>query len=384
MKSARLESSSSPTGESSESGSCEIRRISRTRSGGHADLLGQLVDGRLALELLLHLALGAHHPVHGLDHVHRDADGAGLVGDRAGDRLADPPRGVGGELEALGVVELVDRPHQAEVALLDEVEELHAPAAVALGDADDEAQVGLDQLALGPLAVRRPGGRRRRRSDGVTSGSSSSTDGGVDAGLDAPAPARAPPRREQVDPADLLEVHAHRVDGAADSPRSPIRSARRQARVASRRSVSSQRLGVGRGPAAPAISTVSSPSAMPTDGVSSTVLVDRDASHAAAHRGRRTSTLLAELDVAQHVRDPVGVQHARPRRAPPGATTRASMPSAGGSSLPTSPAIPAGSGRLELAHGSSSSPRSSFRRRATLATASAAILRRPSTSPSIA
>ena len=33
MKSARLESSSSPTGESSDSGSCEMRMISRTRAG---------------------------------------------------------------------------------------------------------------------------------------------------------------------------------------------------------------------------------------------------------------------------------------------------------------------------------------------------------------
>ena len=101
----------------------------------------------------MQLALGPDDPVHVLDHVHRDADRARLVGDRAGDRLADPPRGVRRELEALGVVELVDRPHQAEVALLDQVEQLHAPARVALGDADDEAQVGLGQLALGPLAA---------------------------------------------------------------------------------------------------------------------------------------------------------------------------------------------------------------------------------------
>ena len=119
--------------------------------GRHAAPLGQLVERRLAFELLVHLALHAQHPVHALDHVHRDADGAGLVGDRAGDRLANPPRRVGRELEALGVVELVDRPHQAEVALLDEVEEQHAATAVALGDADDEAQVGLDQFALGSL-----------------------------------------------------------------------------------------------------------------------------------------------------------------------------------------------------------------------------------------
>ena len=126
MKSPRFDSSSSPIGESSDSGSSEMRSSSRTRSGSSCTRSGQLVDRRLALELLVQLALGPDHPVHVLDHVHRDADRAGLVGDRAGDRLADPPRGVRRELEALGVVELVDRPHQAEVALLDQVEQLHA------------------------------------------------------------------------------------------------------------------------------------------------------------------------------------------------------------------------------------------------------------------
>ena len=149
MKSARFESSSSPTGESSDSGSCEMPQDLAHPIGLESAPCGQLLDRRLALELLVHLALHPEHPVHALHHVHRDADRAGLVGDRPGDRLADPPRGVRRELEALRVVELVDRPHQAEVALLDEVEELHPAPRVALGDAHDEPQVGLDQLALG-------------------------------------------------------------------------------------------------------------------------------------------------------------------------------------------------------------------------------------------
>jgi hypothetical protein len=88
-----------------------------------------------------------------LDHVHRDADGARLVGERAGDGLADPPRGVRAELEAAPVVELLDGAHQADVALLDEVEQRHASSGVPLGDADDKAQVGLGL----------PDGRFRRR-----------------------------------------------------------------------------------------------------------------------------------------------------------------------------------------------------------------------------
>ena len=81
--------------------------------------------------------------------MHGDADGARLIGDRARDRLPDPPRGVGRELVAAAVLELVDRLHQADVAFLDQVEELQAAVGVLLGDGDDEAKVGLHHLLLG-------------------------------------------------------------------------------------------------------------------------------------------------------------------------------------------------------------------------------------------
>src|SRR5215213_1870156 len=63
--------------------------------------LGDLLDRRLAAELLEELARDADEAVDRLDHVDRDADRPRLVGDGPGDRLPDPPRGVGGELEAL-------------------------------------------------------------------------------------------------------------------------------------------------------------------------------------------------------------------------------------------------------------------------------------------
>jgi hypothetical protein len=75
------------------------------------------------------------------------------IGDGAGDGLANPPRGVGRELVAAAVFELVHRLHQADVALLNQVEELQAAVGVLFGDGDDQAQVGFDQLALGLLGV---------------------------------------------------------------------------------------------------------------------------------------------------------------------------------------------------------------------------------------
>ena len=143
------DSSSSPTGFSSETGACAERLIESTSSGSIPVDLGDLLRRRLATELGHELALGAADLVELLDDVHRDADRARLVGERARDRLADPPGRVGRELEALAVVELLGRAHEPERALLDQVEEGQALVAVVLGDRDDQAQVRLDHLLLG-------------------------------------------------------------------------------------------------------------------------------------------------------------------------------------------------------------------------------------------
>src|SRR5690606_15464901 len=103
-------------------------------------------------ELELEAGAGLLEAGKGVAGVDRESDGAPGVGDAAGDRLADPPRGVGGELEALAPVELLDGVHQAEVALLDQVEERQARRLVLLRDRDDEAQVGLHERRLGLLA----------------------------------------------------------------------------------------------------------------------------------------------------------------------------------------------------------------------------------------
>ena len=115
--------------------------------GGEAGVGGDLDRRRLAVEQGGE-ALGA-----GVDeavvlaHVGRHADRAGAVGDGPADRLADPPRGVRGELEAAAMVELLDRPHQPEVALLDEVEQRQPARLVATRHRHHEPEVGLDEAA---------------------------------------------------------------------------------------------------------------------------------------------------------------------------------------------------------------------------------------------
>jgi hypothetical protein len=78
-----------------------------------------------------------------------DANGAGLIRDRASDRLAYPPGCIGRKLVAAAIFELIDRFHQADIALLDQVEELQATIGVFFSDRDDEAQISLHHLFLG-------------------------------------------------------------------------------------------------------------------------------------------------------------------------------------------------------------------------------------------
>jgi hypothetical protein len=105
----------------------------------------QFVRRRLAADLVEQLPARAHDLLDRLDHVHRDADGALLIGDR----LPDPPCRVGRELVAAAVLELVDLLHQADVAFQGQIEELQAAVGACLGDRDDEAQVRLHHLVLG-------------------------------------------------------------------------------------------------------------------------------------------------------------------------------------------------------------------------------------------
>ncbi len=98
-----------------------------------------------------------------------------MVGDCAGDSLANPPGGVGGELIPAGMVEPVDRSHQAGVALLDQVQEAQAAVAVAFGDGNGQSQVGGRQI--------RPCGFvfRLRPSNGAKS--AAKRDGGIQRGF---------------------------------------------------------------------------------------------------------------------------------------------------------------------------------------------------------
>ena len=82
------------------------RRLHRDRFFGNLEHLANLIfrhlhahgeffRRRLASHFLQHLARDAVQFTDRFDHVHRDANGARLVGDRARDGLADPPSRIG-------------------------------------------------------------------------------------------------------------------------------------------------------------------------------------------------------------------------------------------------------------------------------------------------
>src|SRR5208282_1585670 len=113
----------------------------------------RLLDGRLA-SLLLEQPLGDVTQLrHRLDHVHGDADGAGLVRDRPGNGLANPPGGVGAELVAAAILILVDRAHQPGIAFLDEIQERETAVAVLLGDRHHQSEVAAGKFPLGLLVL---------------------------------------------------------------------------------------------------------------------------------------------------------------------------------------------------------------------------------------
>ena len=79
----------------------------------------------------------------------RNPDRTGLIGDRAGDRLADPPRCVSGELVALCIIEFVNGANQAGVALLNQVQDVEAASGILFRNRYDQSKVRLGQFFLG-------------------------------------------------------------------------------------------------------------------------------------------------------------------------------------------------------------------------------------------
>ena len=74
-----------------------------------------------------------------------------MVRDRTGDRLPDPPGRIGAEFVASAILILVDRTHQAGIALLNQIQKAQSAIAILLGDRDHQTQIGAGKVTFGLL-----------------------------------------------------------------------------------------------------------------------------------------------------------------------------------------------------------------------------------------
>ena len=106
------------------------------------------------MTVLVHQLVGClPHPVDGLHHMHRDTDGTRLICNGTGDRLTDPPGGIGGEAETTVAVKLLCRLDQTDVALLDQVQERQIVTHMLFGNGHHQTQVCLTEAPAGVKTV---------------------------------------------------------------------------------------------------------------------------------------------------------------------------------------------------------------------------------------
>ena len=99
--------------------------------------------------VILQRTTGTQNMLQLTHHIHGQAHRAALVHQRAIDRLAYPPGGIGGKPETPFRLELVDGMHQPQVALFNQIGHGHATPAVAFGNADHQPKVVLDHALTG-------------------------------------------------------------------------------------------------------------------------------------------------------------------------------------------------------------------------------------------
>src|SRR5439155_11453770 len=80
-------------------------------------------------------------------------NGSSLFAEGISDGLTNPPRGIGAQLTSLTVVKLIDCVNQANVPLLNEIHKVQTQANILTRNTNDEAEVGLDQLAFSFLTI---------------------------------------------------------------------------------------------------------------------------------------------------------------------------------------------------------------------------------------
>ena len=126
---------------------CNLLNITNlARRQCSAKLLRDFFCCRITIIFLNEFSGSSCNLVDGFDHVNRNTDGSCLIGQSSCDGLTDPPCGISGELKSSGIVEFIDSLHQAEVAFLNKVKEVHTAVYIMLCNRDDKLQIALNEL----------------------------------------------------------------------------------------------------------------------------------------------------------------------------------------------------------------------------------------------
>ena len=102
--------------------------------GTHPHHFGDFFGRGFALHRLLEFVGRAFDLTDGFSHVDGQANSPALVCNRTRDGLTDPPCSIRGELVSFGVIKLLNRTHQADIAFLDQIHHSQAIRRVFFGD----------------------------------------------------------------------------------------------------------------------------------------------------------------------------------------------------------------------------------------------------------
>src|SRR5262249_4344030 len=117
-------------------------------TSGHPHCLCNLFDVWFTAKILEESATCAKEKANLLPHVDGNTNCFGLVGNGPRDGLADPPSRIGAKFAPPGIVELFNCTNEADVALLDQVQQIHPTVTVLFCDAYHQAEIGFGQTAL--------------------------------------------------------------------------------------------------------------------------------------------------------------------------------------------------------------------------------------------
>ncbi len=97
-----------------------------------------LFDRCLPAELLQQILTNRPEFTHRFDHMNRNTNRPGMIGNGPGDRLSNPPSGIGAEFISPTILVFIHGPHQAGITFLNNIEKAQSTITVFLRDRNNQ------------------------------------------------------------------------------------------------------------------------------------------------------------------------------------------------------------------------------------------------------